>query len=148
MTEHFQIVQLSPLHADVAAEIDKACFTSEIFDAAKIQTFLSYHTIFGLMAVLNEEPIGYALFQNVQDEGEVLTVGILPEHQGKGYGRKLLQAGLDELKSRQVFDVFLEVRRSNQTATGLYESFGGKAVGERPSYYEDGEDALVYKISF
>lgn len=40
-------------------------------------------------------------------------------------------------------DMFLEVRVSNGPARALYESLGFEDLSRRPSYYVDGEDALV-----
>jgi ribosomal-protein-alanine N-acetyltransferase len=41
--------------------------------------------------------------------------------------------------------VFLEVRRGNVAAIGLYGSFGFGQAGERKGYYRDtGEDALLF----
>jgi ribosomal-protein-alanine N-acetyltransferase len=41
--------------------------------------------------------------------------------------------------------VFLEVRRGNVAAIGLYHAFGFGQAGERKGYYRDtGEDALLF----
>jgi ribosomal-protein-alanine N-acetyltransferase len=38
----------------------------------------------------------------------------------------------------------LEVRRSNEAAINLYKSYGFRAVGVRPAYYQDDrEDAVI-----
>lgn len=141
-----KITELAPAHVNVAAAMDGLCFDVPVFTQDMLSTILKSQNVFGLIAHEGEHPVGYAIFQQSLDEAEILTICILPDHQGKGFGRKLLNAGLAELKSRMMTDVFLEVRRSNQSAISMYESFGAKAVGERPKYYEDGEDAVVYKL--
>jgi ribosomal-protein-alanine N-acetyltransferase len=45
---------------------------------------------------------------------------------------------------RDARKVYLEVRRSNVSAIGLYDKVGFQIIGTRPKYYMDtGEDALI-----
>lgn len=76
-------------------------------------------------------------------EASVHTIGVDPEHQGKGAGKALLGALLaraDELYA----PVFLEVRTDNQQAIGLYEKYGFTRIGLRKRYYQpSGADAYT-----
>lgn len=45
-------------------------------------------------------------------------------------------------RQRRVKHVLLEVRRSNGPALALYRGFGFFAMGIRPRYYPDDEDAV------
>jgi ribosomal-protein-alanine N-acetyltransferase len=87
---------------------------------------------------------GYAMCSLVADEGEVLNIAVREAARGKGHGRVLLDALLHFLKKGNASKVFLEVRRSNDAAIGLYKASGFKPLGVRPSYYaEPREDALT-----
>ena len=59
----------------------------------------------------------------------ILSIAVHPNFQGRGIGRKLLDAALASLRSRGAKCVRLEVRPHNTPARRLYESFGFKVVG-------------------
>ena len=61
--------------------------------------------------------------------GEIISVYILPEYCGKGYGKQLLQAAVDGLIRMEYRDIFLWVLENNANARRFYESFGFVASG-------------------
>lgn len=97
--------------------------------------------------VEGEDLLGALLMQCVCDEAEILSLGVFPAQQRRGYGRQLLQFALDEARARECEQLFLEVREGNMAAVQLYVQAGFEGIGQRPGYYEmpDGvkEDALV-----
>jgi [ribosomal protein S18]-alanine N-acetyltransferase len=87
---------------------------------------------------------GWAGLAAVGGQGDVLTIGVRPELQGRGVGTMLLTALLDEAAIRHCGEVFLDVRADNDRARRLYERFGFTAVGVRKRYYQpSGVDAIV-----
>lgn len=87
---------------------------------------------------------GWAGFASAGGQGDVLTIGVRPEMQGRGLGAKLLTALLDEAVARGCGEVFLDVRADNDRARRLYERFGFTPVGVRKRYYQpSGVDAIV-----
>ncbi|MDX2464711.1 MAG: ribosomal protein S18-alanine N-acetyltransferase [Porticoccus sp.] len=98
-----------------------------------------------LVLDVDNSVIGYAIYQIVAGEAEILNIAIAPACQGKGYGRQLLEY-MVELVSKQAERFFLEVRVSNSSAIQLYESVGFVEVCLRRNYYQtaDGpEDAIL-----
>ena len=85
--------------------------------------------------LLEDEVIGHGIFGTVLDEGHVLNLCIARHMQGRGCGRFLLRAMLDEMNQCGIRTVFLEVRCSNRTALALYESEDFFEVGRRENYY-------------
>jgi ribosomal-protein-alanine N-acetyltransferase len=76
--------------------------------------------------------------------GDVQTIGVRPDHWGRGIGAALLTALLDEAAARGCTAVFLEVRADNERAKKLYRRFGFEEVGVRKRYYQpSGVDAIV-----
>ncbi|MCV7194467.1 ribosomal protein S18-alanine N-acetyltransferase [Mycolicibacterium brumae] len=65
-------------------------------------------------------------------EYEVHTIGVDPDYQGRGIGRRLLA---DLLEFACDGPTFLEVRTDNAAAIALYESVGFETVGLRKNYY-------------
>jgi putative acetyltransferase len=69
--------------------------------------------------------------------GGVHTLGmsILREYRGQGWGRRLLEAGLDAARERGVRKVVLEVFPENGRAIALYASSGFEIEGYRRDHY-------------
>ena len=91
--------------------------------------------------------VGYTVFWIIQGEGHILNIAVRKEHRQKGLGNVLLSQCLRVMMVNNVFEVYLEVRRSNDAAKGLYRNFGFKEIAERKNYYGD-EDAIVMKLAF
>ena len=90
------------------------------------------------------ELLGYLSVWCVADEGQIMTVAVMPEHRRKHVASVLMHAMLKVTEERGVKSHTLELRKSNEAALGLYEKFGFQVAGIRPGYYEDdGEDALI-----
>ena len=85
---------------------------------------------------------GIGLVWLVADEAHVLDVLTLPWARGRGVGRIVLDAALDDARARGARVALLEVRRSNEAALVLYERRGFLGYNVRVAYYGDGEDAL------
>lgn len=91
--------------------------------------------------------VGYAgisrLGRHAPFEYEVHTIGVDPQYQGLGIGRRLLE-GLLEFADGGA--VYLEVRTDNQPAITLYQSVGFATVGVRKRYYRvSGADAYTMR---
>ncbi|MBR4579967.1 MAG: GNAT family N-acetyltransferase [Lachnospiraceae bacterium] len=67
-------------------------------------------------------------FKEYPEEGEIISIYFLPEYWGKGYGRKLFEAVLNELKKQGFKTVYLWVLEDNKRARRFYESLGLKCT--------------------
>ena len=83
---------------------------------------------------------GYAGLAIIGDEAEVHTIGVRPDAQGSGLGRRLLQQLLSAAGDRRLL---LEVRTDNVAAIALYTSEGFTTLGVRRRYYFSGADAYT-----
>ncbi len=93
---------------------------------------------------------GYGVMSEGAGEAHVLNVCVQQSWRKKGGGRMLMNCLLDEARRRNVSTVFLEVRVSNRSAIGLYESLGFNEVGHRRGYYpaaQGREDAFVMALA-
>ena len=84
-----------------------------------------------MVCVENGEFIGTSRFcrsrfEKYPNAGEVISIYFLPEFMGKGYGSKLLEAVMGELKNRGFTEVFLWVLEENNIARRFYEKNGFK----------------------
>jgi ribosomal-protein-alanine N-acetyltransferase len=88
--------------------------------------------------------IGYLVARRILDESEILNLAVATPWRRHGVGRALLQAALEELGTKDVRQVFLEVRESNLAAQRLYGGLGFRPIGQRPNYYRSPrENGLV-----
>ena len=93
-----------------------------------------------------KQVIGYAVLMMVLDEAHLLNISVAQSHQGQGWGRYLLVQMMEMGREKGGLNMFLEVRPSNHSALGLYESMGFNEMGIRPGYYpahNGREDAVL-----
>jgi ribosomal-protein-alanine N-acetyltransferase len=88
---------------------------------------------------------GYVGLFATPPDGDVATIAVAPRSQGRGLGRRLLDALTAEAARRGCTQLFLEVRVGNDAALALYESAGFEGQGRRRDYYGPGADALVLR---
>jgi len=142
-------VKAFPVSADEAARLatlHQRCF-KQSWTAAEFASLMNNPAVIGLVFTEDERDIGLTLLQTIGSETEILTFGILPERRGLGLGYGLLQAICDLLLASDKHNVFLEVSENNKPAINLYLGFGFKQISVRPRYYDDGSDALIYRLA-
>ena len=99
-----------------------------------------------LVAVLDDEVVGYVGAQIVPDEADMMNIAVSSTHRRKGVAHGLILELLDQLKEQGVRSLSLEVRASNSAAITLYDGLGFHQVGRRPGYYKmPKEDALILR---
>ncbi|GED17689.1 alanine acetyltransferase [Aneurinibacillus migulanus] len=88
--------------------------------------------------------VGYGGMWLVLDEAHITNVAVHPDYRGRYLGEKLMHRLMGHAASSGAAAMTLEVRRSNETAKGLYKKLGFVEEGIRPGYYTDnGEDAII-----
>lgn len=80
-------------------------------------------------------------------EFQVLNFAVRPERRRAGLGRRMLDAVLAAAARRGCTSAILDVRRGNTAARDLYAKAGFREIGERPGYYSDREDAVIYELN-
>ncbi len=119
--------------AQTLAHIHAACFTiPRPWTVDEFATLLQNPTVFH-----TKHEHGFAIGQRLDDtQTELLTLAIIPEQQGKGFGRELLNNFIADVKNKNGQNIVLEVAKNNTPALHLYEKAGFKRVGLRTAYYE------------
>jgi [ribosomal protein S18]-alanine N-acetyltransferase len=108
----------------------------------------------GYLAQLLEGPeqglVGYFVAMPGADELHLLNLTVMPEWQGRGHGRRMLDALEAICRQRRWPMLWLEVRAGNHRARSLYLQRGFAEVGMRPGYYPASagrrEDAIVMRL--
>ena len=127
-------------------ELEKQCFsvpwTPRQYEAVVGNE--RFH-VFGLEE--GGELIAYVTFFAADWEMEILNIAVHPGRRRQGLGQLLLGHVLQVCRTMGIKRGYLEVRRSNVAAQGLYGAFGFEEVGVRKRYYPDNkEDALVMRL--
>lgn len=135
-------------HVPQVAQLEKMCFAdpwSEMSIESELRSIWSYW----LVAVENDQVVGYIGSQTSIDETDVMNVAVHPDWRRRGIAQMLINHLIAELKKRGSHSLTLEVRASNAPAIGLYEKIGFAQVGCRKNYYRNPkEDALILRKTF
>ena len=95
---------------------------------------------FTLLAFEKEQPIGYV---QLKSDGLLHAIYTHPNFQGRGVGRALMEAALQEAERLGLKRVHLE---ASQNARGFYEKLGFVATEERPKICR-GECFIIAEMS-
>ena len=99
---------------------------------------------FYVVAVQDEEVVGFAGLQQVLDEGYITNIAVAESCRRQGLGRAMLSALVDHCRENGAAFLTLEVRQSNAAAISLYESMGFLPEGLRKNFYrQPTEDAIL-----
>lgn len=83
-----------------------------------------------LIAEENNTPVAYADYNLLKDGIYKLhKIYILPQQQGKGIGKLLMEYIIDAIQKKNAATLLLNVNRYNK-AKGMYERLGFKVIGE------------------
>ena len=132
-------------HIDLLLAIEADLFGEEQWSAAMFWNELANRNFY-LIALEGGEIVGYAGLSVNGREAWVQNIAVRRDRQRHGTGRALLEALLDEARSRGAGTVLLEVAVDNGPAQRLYHHYGFETVGVRRGYYQPSNtDALVMR---
>ena len=97
------------------------------------------------VATLDSEIVGYASFRYVGKQGDVNTVAVASDQQGKGIGTALMDWLESQAALRNVREIFLEVRSDNEAAIKMYDARGYERIDIRRNYYGNTIDANIMR---
>ena len=127
-------------HTRRMAELHARSFTRPWTDG-ELDDLIVQDTVYGFAARElrwgKAKVLGFVLVRAAAGEAEILTITVEPQWQGRGLGRKLMDAVLARAHGDRTESVFLEVDENNDAAVRLYRKLGFFKVGGRPDYYRD-----------
>lgn len=140
--------QANAFDLPVFASLDKELFPYSPWSASQYKEEFSAPTRYFVVALDEEQRIiGYAgVFAPGGTEADVLTVGVVPNHRGKGIARQLMALITDWARKQGSTAMMLEVKVDNAEAIGLYQSLGYSKLNIRKDYFGAGLDALVMRL--
>ncbi len=140
-----EYVLMKDEHVSAIAELEKRCF-NDPWSLNSISSELTSKLSCWIVAMDNNQLVGYVGSQTVLGETDMMNLAVSPEYRRMGVGEALVNALISCLKERGSHSLMLEVRVSNEPAIQLYEKLGFVQVGRRPNYYRNPkEDALILR---
>lgn len=137
------MVNVTAAHAPVLAVIHAAGDPPNAWSADVFSLQLATPGVFGLL-----DPAGaYVLARVAADEAEILSIATCPAVQRQGRAAALLHAARVRAAAAGAATLVLEVAVRNAAARALYAAAGFEPVGRRARYYQDGDDALILRVS-
>jgi ribosomal-protein-alanine N-acetyltransferase len=132
----------------VFVSLDKELFPYSPWSSSQYKEEFSAPTRHFVVALDDAQSIiGYAgVFAPGGAEADVLTVGVVPDHRGKGIARHLMAMITDWAREQGSTAMMLEVKVDNTEAIGLYESMGYSKLNTRKDYFGTGLNALVMRL--
>lgn len=109
------------------------------WDLTQLKDLSASHDYWAVME--GDKPVAFTALIRLPPAWEIPVLATHPDHQGRGYMRKLLQQLFDTIC--QGAEIWLEVHEANAPARALYQTLGFVEVGRRPRYYADGGTAVL-----
>jgi len=125
---NFEIVRYSSEYQDAVVDLWRKCnlVVPQNDPVEDIQRKLVFQPDLFFVAILDGKVIGSIMVGYEGHRGWMNYLAVLPEHQRSGYGRKLVEKAVDELKRLGCLKVNLQVRRSNVSVVEFYKHLGFK----------------------
>jgi len=121
-----------------------------IWSASAFRQFVESSIITAQILQNGNLPVGFSLYRTVANEVEIISIGMDPEFQGKGFANTLISHLITSARADGAEKIFLEVRKDNAAAIHLYQKFAFISVGVRENYYKNSLgndiDALVFSL--
>ena len=136
MGEHdYHIHPSSRAHAKALSEIHKGCFPKG-WSHLEFESFFERAGVFAAIAYNHEKkPVGFVLCWLIEEQCDLLSMGVLEEYRRDGVGQMLLDFALVNARTLGGKFMMLEVNINNVAAQTLYEAQGFEKFSVRKGYY-------------
>ena len=155
------IRRITPADCDAIAALEASLFATAL-DQARLMALQTNPVFCGFVDLVPDQDQtkstsaddfasyigGYLLAMMIDGEAEILSIGVTPDRQRQGVGKRLLQRFFDYGASRNMAKALLEVAEENLAALELYHDFGFAEFGRRKGLYKQGNqkiDAIMMK---
>lgn len=142
-----KIEKMTKEHLEAVYIIETECF-SHPWSRESLESEIGNKTSHFLVAIENDEVLGYIGMSIVIDEGYIFNVAVKENSRKKGVATALINELVTYGKKNNFSFITLEVRESNEPARLLYSKFGFIKVGERKDYYTDPKENAILMTKY
>ena len=138
-------IQLGILHLNSCLELDQKALKG-LWNKSQWERELtdSKRVCIGVIDIETKKLLGLCSSWLILDELHITSIAVDPIHQRKGLGKFLLSDLIKRSSLLQTNRIYLEVKDTNEPAKAFYKSMGFKIQGNRPNFYKDGSDAILF----
>jgi len=141
-------VQIRPVSLDdlpSVAALDRQAFGDDAYVAMTLRQFYDLAGSLFLVAVGDEEVVGYALVLAGADDdrGCFVSMAVAPEWRRRGVGQLLMTDMLGGKRAKAFSAIWLTVEPKNKPAIRLAENFDFVVTHEDPDYFGNDRTRLV-----
>lgn len=124
----FRIVKYDPAYQQALIDLWKECnlVVPQNDPATDIQKKLDFQPKLFLIALLDAQLIGSVMAGYEGHRGWLNYLAISPKHQRQGYGKKLVNKAIEELRKVGCLKLNTQIRKSNISAIEFYKRIGFK----------------------
>ena len=124
----FEIVKYTPEFQDAVVNLWRKCnlIVPQNDPVEDIRKKLDFQPDLFFIGLLDGKVIGSIMVGYEGHRGWMNYLAVTPEFQRRGYGKKLVQKAVDELKRIGCLKLNLQVRRSNTSVIDFYKHLGFK----------------------
>lgn len=136
-------------HSKILAELHGQCFAKG-WGHLEFESFFERAGVFAAIAYHREKkPVGFVLCWLVDQQCDLLSMGVLADFRRDGIGQMLLDYATENARSLGAGHMALEVNINNKAARELYEAQGYAQYHIRKDYYSNADgsraDAICLK---
>lgn len=136
-------------HSKTLSDLHGRCFAKG-WSHLEFESFFERAGVFAAIAYHKQNgPVGFVLCWVIEDQCDLLSMGVLAESRRDGVGLMLLNYALDEAAFLNAKAMVLEVNINNEAAQNLYKSYGFEQFSVRKGYYSNADgtrsDAVCMK---
>ncbi len=122
-------------HSKSLAELHTKCFPKG-WSHQEFESFFERHGVFAAMAYESGgKAVGFVLCWLIEDQCDLLSMGVLPDYRRDGVGLMLLEYATHTARDMGAKYMVLEVNVNNEAAQTLYEAQGYEKFSIRKEYY-------------
>ncbi len=143
VSAEYHIHPVGRSHAKALAELHKGCFAKG-WSHLEFESFFERAGVFAAIAYdKKQHAVGFVLCWLIEDQCDLLSMGVLPDNRRDGVGQMLLDYALDNARSLDATHMVLEVNINNIAAQTLYEAQGFEKFSIRKGYYTNADGSLA-----
>ncbi len=142
MIDRFQIEEASWRDFNELRQLENECFPLDAWPIWDVLGILSLPSVIRLKAVIDGKMVGFVAgdIRKHEATGWIATLAVTTGQRRNGIATALISSCEIQMNVKKIK---LAVRRSNESAIGLYFKLGYHQIGIWDKYYIGGEDALV-----
>ncbi len=152
------VKDISRIHASSWKTAYKGIIPQEYLDNLKddfwvpaFEKWISDHTITSKLIYEGDKAIGCIAYgksrdSSLPDWGEIVSIYVLPEYFGRGYGKQLLESAINDMHCQGFENIYLWVLEDNTRAHKFYKKHGFLESEDRITCEISGKELIDFRF--